>query len=109
MALCCSSRECTDWHAREEGTVEKVSVHDAALQDKLEGDSPPLPRRVSPPRLRADSGESGRVHEVQRMSRGLGGHSMGHTFETYDGDHTNRVPERIEQKVLPFFSKSLKR
>jgi S-formylglutathione hydrolase FrmB len=32
-----------------------------------------------------------------------------HSFETYDGDHTNRVVERIEQKVLPFFSKTLKR
>ena len=34
---------------------------------------------------------------------------ISHTFETYDGDHTNRVVERIEQKVLPFFSKNLKR
>ena len=32
-----------------------------------------------------------------------------HTFETYDGDHTNRVIERIDQKVLPFFSKNLKK
>jgi S-formylglutathione hydrolase len=30
-----------------------------------------------------------------------------HTFETYDGDHTNRVKERFEQKVLPFFSVNL--
>jgi enterochelin esterase-like enzyme len=30
-----------------------------------------------------------------------------HTFETYEGDHTNRVVERIETKVLPFFSGSL--
>ena len=30
-----------------------------------------------------------------------------HTFETYEGDHTNRVPERIELKVLPFFSNNL--
>jgi S-formylglutathione hydrolase FrmB len=30
-----------------------------------------------------------------------------HTFETYDGDHTNRVGERIEMKVLPFFSQNL--
>jgi S-formylglutathione hydrolase FrmB len=30
-----------------------------------------------------------------------------HTFETYEGDHTNRVPERIEMNVLPFFSKNL--
>ena len=30
-----------------------------------------------------------------------------HTFETYEGDHTNRVAERVEMKVLPFFSNSL--
>jgi S-formylglutathione hydrolase FrmB len=30
-----------------------------------------------------------------------------HTFETYEGDHTNRVPERIEMNVLPFFSRAL--
>jgi enterochelin esterase-like enzyme len=32
---------------------------------------------------------------------------IAHTFETYEGDHTNRVPVRIEEKVLPFFSKNL--
>jgi S-formylglutathione hydrolase FrmB len=31
-----------------------------------------------------------------------------HTFETYDGDHNNKVFERIETKVLPFFSKHLR-
>ena len=31
-----------------------------------------------------------------------------HTFETYEGDHGNKVPERLEQHVLPFFSKHLK-
>lgn len=30
-----------------------------------------------------------------------------HTFETYDGDHTNHVKDRFEQKVLPFFSENL--
>lgn len=52
------------------------------------------------------------------MSRGLGGHSMGgygtipigmkrpDVFSN-EGDHNNRVIERIEQKVLPFFSSSL--
>jgi S-formylglutathione hydrolase len=29
------------------------------------------------------------------------------TFETYEGNHTNEIPERIETKVLPFFSKNL--
>ena len=30
-----------------------------------------------------------------------------HTFETYEGDHNNRVPQRLEEKVLPFFSQHL--
>jgi enterochelin esterase-like enzyme len=31
-----------------------------------------------------------------------------HTYETYDGDHTNKVLERIEKNALPFFSTHLK-
>jgi len=30
-----------------------------------------------------------------------------HTYETYEGDHSNRVAERIELHVLPFFSEHL--
>jgi enterochelin esterase-like enzyme len=30
-----------------------------------------------------------------------------HLYEEYDGDHTNKVRERIELNVLPFFSKNL--
>lgn len=30
-----------------------------------------------------------------------------HTFETYEGDHGNRVRERFETKLLPFFSQHL--
>lgn len=30
-----------------------------------------------------------------------------HSYEEYDGDHTNKVRERIEMHVLPFFSKNL--
>jgi enterochelin esterase-like enzyme len=30
-----------------------------------------------------------------------------HTFETYEGDHTNHVKERFEGSVLPFFSANL--
>ncbi len=32
---------------------------------------------------------------------------IGHSYDEYDGDHTNRVGERIERNVLPFFSKNL--
>lgn len=40
---------------------------------------------------------------VEAMAR----YGIAHTFETYEGDHGNRIPERIEQKVLPFFSAQL--
>lgn len=30
-----------------------------------------------------------------------------HTYETYDGDHTNRIAVRIAARLLPFFSKTL--
>jgi S-formylglutathione hydrolase len=30
-----------------------------------------------------------------------------HSYEEYDGDHTNKVGERIERNLLPFFSKNL--
>jgi S-formylglutathione hydrolase FrmB len=40
---------------------------------------------------------------VERMSA----FGIRHTFETYEGDHGNRVPDRLEHHVLPFFSKYL--
>ena len=30
-----------------------------------------------------------------------------HYYEEYEGDHTNRIAERIEMHVLPFFSNNL--
>ena len=30
-----------------------------------------------------------------------------HTFETYPGDHTNHISDRVETKVMAFFSKNL--
>ncbi|MEP7309546.1 MAG: alpha/beta fold hydrolase [Acidobacteriota bacterium] len=32
---------------------------------------------------------------------------LAHTFETYEGDHNNHIPQRLEEKVLPFFSRQL--
>jgi hypothetical protein len=37
---------------------------------------------------------------VERLTR----FGIPHTFETYEGDHGNRIPERLEHHVLPFFS-----
>jgi len=30
-----------------------------------------------------------------------------HTYETYDGDHTNRIAARLAARLLPFFSQTL--
>ena len=30
-----------------------------------------------------------------------------HTYETYDGDHTNRIAARLAARLLPFFSRTL--
>jgi S-formylglutathione hydrolase len=37
----------------------------------------------------------------------LNDYQIKHTYEEYDGDHINRIGERIEKKVLQFFSENL--
>ena len=37
----------------------------------------------------------------------LTSYGIPHVYETYDGNHLNHIGERIETKVLPFFSKNL--
>ncbi|MES2626378.1 MAG: alpha/beta fold hydrolase [Pseudomonadota bacterium] len=44
----------------------------------------------------------------QRLDAAMTQAGIPHTFETYEGDHNNKVSERIEMKVLPFFSEHLK-
>jgi len=34
---------------------------------------------------------------------------VAHRFDVYDGNHTNKVSERIEMHVRPFFSSNLSR
>ncbi len=47
------------------------------------------------------------LRDNQEMDRLLTEFSIAHTYETYEGDHVNHIPERFEQNVLPFFSKHL--
>ncbi|KAB7731143.1 esterase [Rudanella paleaurantiibacter] len=37
----------------------------------------------------------------------LTNYGVKHTYEEYDGDHINKIAERIEQKMLPFFTQHL--
>ena len=46
-------------------------------------------------------GSNRQVHEALTRLR------VPHYYEEYDGDHTNRVRERVERNLLPFFAKNL--
>jgi S-formylglutathione hydrolase len=41
------------------------------------------------------------------LDEALTRYRVAHTFETYEGDHGNRIPQRLEEKVLPYFSTQL--
>jgi S-formylglutathione hydrolase FrmB len=43
-----------------------------------------------------------------RLDEVLTAYNIPHVYETYDGNHVNRVAERIETKVLRFFSEHLR-
>jgi hypothetical protein len=51
--------------------------------------------------------QDGLAASNQQFSDVLTGYGIAHSFETYEGDHTNRVAERFELAVLPFFSTHL--
>ena len=44
---------------------------------------------------------------VQELDARLTLFGVLHTFETYDGNHISGIQERLEQKVIPFFSANL--
>jgi hypothetical protein len=50
----------------------------------------------------------GFADDVRRLDGILNDYGIAHTAEVYEGDHTNRVAERLEKNVLPFFGKHLK-
>ena len=51
--------------------------------------------------------QDGLAASNEQMDASLSRLGVPHRFETYEGDHTNRVKERFETKVLPFFSENL--
>jgi hypothetical protein len=42
------------------------------------------------------------------FSRELAERGISHVFEEYQGDHNSRIPDRIEGRMLPFFSRTLR-
>ena len=51
-----------------------------------------------------DFGISG---ETKKLDQVLTDYGITHFYESYDGDHLNRIAERIQTKTLPFFSQNL--
>jgi enterochelin esterase-like enzyme len=51
--------------------------------------------------------QDGLIGVNKAMSDVLTSYGIDHVYETYEGDHTNKVAERYETRVLPFFSKVL--
>ncbi len=45
---------------------------------------------------------------VETLSRILNDYGIHNTSELYEGDHVNRIAERLEKKALPFFGTNLK-
>ncbi len=50
---------------------------------------------------RGISGSTKRLHERPESD------SVPHQFESYEGDHLNRIADRIQTRTLPFFSEHL--
>ena len=51
--------------------------------------------------------KDGLAKSNQQLSDLLSAYGIPHTFELYDGDHTNRIAARVGARVLPFFSANL--
>ena len=43
----------------------------------------------------------------EQLAKRLQAYGIAASFETYEGDHVNRIAERVEQHVLPYFSQHL--
>ena len=49
----------------------------------------------------------GIANTIRTLDQILTGYGMAHTFEIYSGDHVSAINERLETRVLPFFSEHL--
>lgn len=55
----------------------------------------------------AGTRDQGIAASIKTLNEELNKYGIKHFFEIYDGDHINRVAERIEKKMLTFFSDNL--
>lgn len=55
----------------------------------------------------AGNKDEGIAAAITKLDSSLNNYGLKHDFEIYEGDHLNRIGERIVQKMLPFFSQRL--
>ena len=93
----------------------KIRVNDSVLM-KWGAHSPMLMLPSSRARLRRMRGiafdigaqdEAVPPRDIIAMDSAFTRAGIPHTFELFEGTHTNRITERLASKVLPFFSRSL--
>lgn len=51
--------------------------------------------------------KDGLMPSIEKFDKELTVFGVAHTFETYDGNHISGIQMRLEQNVIPFFSKNL--
>ena len=51
--------------------------------------------------------DRGISESTKRLHELLDAYQIPHQYESYEGDHLNRIAERIQNKALPFFSENL--
>ncbi len=51
--------------------------------------------------------DRGISESTKKLHELLDAYQVSHQYESYEGDHLNRIAERIQTKALPFFSKNL--
>jgi hypothetical protein len=65
-------------------------------------------RRLDALAFDAGKDDRGIAASIVELDATLAAYGIDHFFEIYDGNHTNHIDARIEQHVLPFFTRHLR-
>ena len=67
----------------------------------------PTLKRLKAIGLDAGTKDIGIHAATKELDKVLTDYGIAHMYESYDGDHLNRIAERLQTKTLPFFSQNL--
>jgi hypothetical protein len=94
------------------GKLESIKVYGESLEGNLSVDPMvhqyiPNLKKYKAIALDAGNKDMGINDTVRALDGILTNYGILHTSEIYEGDHVNRIAERLESKVLPFFGTNL--